>query len=138
MAIKYIGRPRKINKPEDILIVAEEYFNEMYDQGKSPTVSELAYRLGMTRKELLTYEKTDKYNRLKNCDEDMRREFAHVIKRCKQYIFSGYEDRLINDNKPNVSIIFALKNMGDDSFVDKTETVVENKTITIQLDEENE
>lgn len=135
MGIKYIGRPRAIDKPEDILAVAEEYFNEMLELGKTPTVSELAYRLGMSRKELLTYEKADKYDRLKNCSDEMRREFAHVIKRCKQYIFSGYEDRLLNDGKANVNIIFALKNMGEDSFIDKTEQVIENKTIEISLEE---
>lgn len=130
---KYIGAPRKYETPEQMQEIIDEYFRECKENGKYPTVSMLAFRLDMSRKNLIEYENCIELDHLKNCDDEMRRCFSNTVKKAKAYIEGGYEDRLINDGRTPIGTIFTLKN--NYNWVDKTETTVENKTITVSLED---
>lgn len=130
---KYIGRPRKYETPEDMQKIIDEYFNECRENGKYPTVSMLAYRLNMGRQDLINYENCIDLDTLKNCSDEMRKRFMDTVKKAKQYIEGGYEDRLINDGRTPIGTIFTLKN--NYNWVDKTEVEQTNKTIEISLED---
>ena len=130
----WIGRPPKYTKPEEMQKIIMEYFEECKAEGKYPTVSMMAFRLGMSRKMLLEYEKSieDDYY-LKQLDDSVKQGFRNTIKAAKQYIEGCYEDKLINSPNSPIGTIFTLKN--NYKWVDKTEQVVENKTISIELED---
>ena len=132
-ATKFVGRPRKYETPEEMQEVITQYFNECAEEGIYPTVSMLAYRRNMSRKELLDYEKCIELDTLKNCSLDMKREFSNTVKRSKQYIEAMYENKMVNTNTNVVGMIFCMKN--NFNWVDKTEQVVENKTISVELED---
>ena len=70
--MKYTGRPAKYKNPEDMQKIITEYFEECKAEGKYPTVSMMAFRLGMSRKVLLEYEKSiedDEYLKQLDCEE---------------------------------------------------------------------
>lgn len=130
----WIGRPPKYTKPEEMQKIIMEYFEECKAEGKYPTVSMMAFRLGMSRKVLLEYEKSledDEY--LKQLDESVKREFSNTIKAAKQYIEGCYEDKLINSPNSPIGTIFTLKN--NYNWKDKQEIEQTNKTISVELEE---
>lgn len=130
---KYIGRPRKYKTPEEMQEIIDEYFQECLENGEYPTVSMMAYRLDMSRQDLLRYEGEIEAERFKNCSDEMRNAFRYTIKKAKQYIEGCYETKLINGTTTPIGTIFTLKN--NYNWVDKTETTVENKTITVSLED---
>lgn len=132
--MKYRGRPAKYENPEDMQKIIIQYFNECYKENKRPTVSGLAYVLGMDRKTLLRYEDSLETGELKQYDESVRRAFSHTVKDAKRFIESQYEDGLINDGKTPIGLIFTLKN--NYGWVDKQEIEQSNKTIVVDIDEE--
>lgn len=133
MSKKYTGRPRKYETPEQMQEIINEYFNECLEEGKYPTVSMLAYRLDLTRQDLLRYEGEIEAERFKNCSDEMRESFRYTIKKAKQYIEGQYEDRLINDGRSPIGTIFTLKN--NYNWVDKQEIEQTNKTIEVTLED---
>lgn len=132
--MKYRGRPAKYENPEDMQKIIVQYFNDCHEEGKKPTVSGLAYVLGINRKTLLTYEDSLETGELKNFDESVKREFSNTVKDAKRFIESCLEDKLINGTTTPIGLIFALKN--NYGWVDKQEIEQTNKTITIDIDEE--
>lgn len=129
----WIGRPPKYTNPEEMQKIIMEYFEECKAEDKYPTVSMMAFRLGMSRQDLLNYENCYELDRLKQLDDTLRDAFVDTIKAAKQYIEGCYEDKLINSPNSPIGTIFTLKN--NYKWVDKTEQVVENKTISIELED---
>lgn len=120
------GRPPKYETPEEMQKVIDEYFHalklkqcilagvdremteeelELVDSMDEsvPTVSGLAYRLGMSRQAL--------------CDYEGKEQFLDTIKRAKQRIEISLENRLAGNNVTGA--IFNLKN--NFQWKDKTE-----------------
>lgn len=130
---KYIGRPRKYETAEEMQEIIDEYLQECSDEGVYPTVSMLAYRLDMSRRDLLNYENCLENGRLKQCSQEQKEAFVHTVKKAKQYIEGCYDNRLINGNGNPVGTIFSLKN--NYNWVDKTEVEQTNREIHISLEE---
>ncbi|MEG1256624.1 terminase small subunit [Clostridium sp.] len=126
------GRPLKFKSPEELESRIEEYFIYAKDNKEVPTVSGLAWYLDTNRQTLLKYGEAD-CDLFKNIiDDDVKVMFADTIKRAKARIEAGYEQTLFNKNSA-VGGIFTLKN--NYNWVDKTEQVVENKTIEVTLED---
>lgn len=130
--IKWNGRPAKYNSPEEMQALIDKYFEECEEKGEVPTVTGLCYALDLDRKCLLSYERMLENDRFKRFDDTVKVGFVHAIKKAKKYIEMNYEKALFNKNSA-VGAIFTLKN--NYGYVDKTETVVENKTISVELEE---
>lgn len=131
--MKYIGRPRKYENPEQMEEIITEYFNECLEKGEYPTVSMMAFRLNMSRQDLLRYEGRVEGEQFKNCSDEMRDSFRDTIKRAKQYIEGCYETKLINGTTTPIGTIFTLKN--NYNWVDKQEIEQTSKTIEITLED---
>ncbi|AIY80832.1 hypothetical protein FDC58_10630 [Clostridium botulinum] len=131
--MKYRGRPAKYEKPEDMQKIIVEYFNECAAEDKKPTVSGLGYVLGMSRQDLMNYEKCFEYDRLKQYDDRVRQEFVDTIKDAKRFIESCLEDKLVNSSTTPIGLIFALKN--NYGWVDKQEIVNTNNSIEVKLED---
>lgn len=127
---KWHGFRPKYTNAEDIKEVADKYFRECDKEGKYPTVTGLGYMLGLSREAMCDYQKCIEADRLRSLDYDVRVAIADTIKECKRYIESRSEDKLFENGNP-VGAIFSLKN--NYKWVDKTEQVIENKTIDIDL-----
>lgn len=130
--MKYNGRPRKYETPEEMQVIIEDYFEECYKEKEVPTVTGLGFVLNMTRKEMLEYENAIEKGTLKNCSYDMKVKFRNTLKRAKQYIESCQQQCLYSKDKVT-GAIFSLKNNW--GWVDRVEQVVENKEIIIDIEE---
>lgn len=130
--MRYSGRPRKYETPEEMQKIIDDYFLECEATKEVPTISGLAFALDMSRKSLLDYENSDSRGCLKNVDPDMRENFSHTIKRAKAFIHSRYEQALFSKNSVT-GAIFTLKN--NCGWVDRVEQVVENKEIVVDIEE---
>lgn len=134
--IKWKGAKRpKYYTVEQVDERIEAYFKECADEDIYPTVSGLAYEMDICRDTLLRYKKLDESEELSYIsDVEVRKKISNSIKRAYKFIEEGYEDKLVNGKTQAIGTIFALKN--NFRWVDKTETVVEQKTISIGFDEE--
>ena len=130
---KYSGVKPKITSAKDIDRIAEQYFNECIEQGKYPTVSGLAFELGLERKTLLRYENAIDTGELVNLDDSVKLEIRNSIKRHKAYIEGQYEDKLLNDARSPIGTLFTLKN--NYGWVDKQEVVNTNNNIEVKLED---
>lgn len=119
--------------PEQLEALIDLYFKDCKEENEVPTVTGLCVYLGTDRATLMRYEKNDEYNWLKGFDDNVRAEFRNTIKKAKQRIEACYEQALFQPGK-TIGAIFTLKN--NYGYVDKTEQVVENKTITIGIEED--
>ena len=128
--MKYHGRPRKYETPEEMEVIIEEYFKECHKEKEIPTVTGLGFALNMTRQELINYENCLTNDRLKNCSDDMKRGFVDTIKRAKLFIHSRQHQCLYSKDKVT-GAIFSLKNNW--GWVDKQEIVQENREIKVEL-----
>ena len=131
--MKYKGRPPKYDNPEDMQKIIVEYFNECEAEGKKPTVSGLAFELGLERKTLLRYENAIDTGELVNLDDSVKLEIRNSIKRHKAYIEGKYEDRLLNDARSPIGTLFTLKN--NYGWVDKQEIVNTENKIEVKLED---
>lgn len=97
--IKAIGRPPKFSTPEEMSIAVVDYFeNVAFVEGEDavlfkPTITGLAYHLGMSTEALRNYEAKD--------------EFLAIVKRSKQLVEMSLESRL--DSNVVTGAIFSLK-----------------------------
>lgn len=130
--MKYIGRPRKYENPEEMQIIIDQYFNDCIEEEEVPTVTGLGYYLDMSRQDILRYEDAIETGELKNCSEDVKRGFRDTIKRAKRRIEAGYEQTLFKQGK-TIGAIFTLKN--NCGWVDKQEVEQTNKTIEVTLED---
>lgn len=85
-----------------------------------PTVQALASYLGIQMQTLSDYEKGDNY-----------KEFHHVVKMAKEYIFAMKTLALINNKGATQGLIFDLKN--NHNWKDKVEVETDNKNETTVL-----
>jgi hypothetical protein len=114
------GRPTLFTTPEELQRKVDFYFKIT----QRPTLSGLAYELGMCRQTLYNYEKKD--------------EFLDIIKRAKERVEMSYEERLIYDGSPT-GVIFALKNMGwkDSQNIDHSGEI-KLPTLSVEIVKPNE
>lgn len=117
--------------PEELQRVIDGYFEDCAKLNEVPTVTGMAFALGTDRKTLIRYENNVEHEWLVRFDDEVRARYRHTIKRAKAFIESGYEQSLFKREKA-VGAIFTLKN--NYGYVDKTEQVIENKTIDIKLE----
>lgn len=89
-----VGRPPKYSMPEDMQLKVDQFFAECFSAGKPPTISGLAYHLGMATESLRRYG-----------DDD---EFSATVKKAKQRVEISLEQRL--DASSPTGAIFSLKN----------------------------
>ena len=135
--MKYTGRPPKYDNPEDMQKIIVKYFNECEAEGKKPTVSGLGYVLGLSRRQILEYENCiDNDNLFARFDDSVKLGFHNAIKDAKRFIENCLEDKLINGTTTPIGLIFALKN--NYGWVDKQEVEQTNKTIRIDIDDDEE
>ena len=90
-----VGRPRIIESPEEFTKRADAYFADCKVEGKRPTVTGLAYNVGLASRQSL-------------CDYENKPEFIYTVKRAKLFVEMGYEEALSQSNAAGP--IFALKN----------------------------
>lgn len=97
---KKVGRPKLFTDVSEVEAIIEDYFETDAFMGEgdnrvyAPTMSGLAYHLGMDRKSLLTYSKDEL--------------FLPTIKRARDRVAVALEQRLFGNNV--TGIIFNLKN----------------------------
>lgn len=96
------GAPELWDSPDALQKAVDNYFANT----EKPTLAGLAGSLGMSRETLYTYGDKGK--------------FSDIIKKSRNKVEVGYEERLVYGNLPT-GVIFALKNMG---WKDKIETDV--------------
>ena len=112
MTEKKAGRPFCFDSPEEMKQAIDMYFaacRPMKSSGPPPTLSGLAYELGVDRRTIYNYSKRDK--------------FADIVNRAKSRVEMYLEQRL--DEGAVAGTIFNLKNnygWVDAQQVDKTET----------------
>lgn len=120
------GRPPKYKTPEEMQKIIDKYFEGCFaertddETGKlymvtlrPPTVSGLAYELGMTRQQLVDYSSKDA--------------FTDTIKNAKQRIQAYAEENLVTARNP-AGQIFSLKN--NYGWVDKQDINVDVKHVS--------
>ena len=110
-----VGRPPMYETKEEIIAVMDEYFDSVSWEidGKKfykPTMSGLAFALGMSRQALLKYKEKE--------------EFIVTIKRARQIVEIALEEGLYGTAV--TGLIFNLKNNFE--WTDKTEVAQEVKT----------
>lgn len=106
-----VGRPRKYEGNIKLLENdIETYFKECKKTEEFPTISGLALVLGCSRKRLIDW-----------IDNEV--EFSELLVNARTRIMSRVEQRLLTSPSGHVGMIFWLKNLGSDSWVDKQEIV---------------
>ena len=132
--IKYRGPAPKYTTGEEVEKEIQGYFEECSKLGDYPTVSGLAYWLGITRDTLIKYrECVNNGDVLKSLDDSAKADIVDSIKRAYEYIQNGYEDKLINGKTTPIGTIFALKN--NFKWVDKQEVINTNNNIEVKLED---
>lgn len=111
------GRPLKFESPEILQEKIDAYFEKIKKNNDIPTVTELAYELGTSRKILVEYQG--------------RIEYCNAINRAKAKIEIFWEKSLLTP-KVTAGVAFNLKN--NFGWKDKTE-VDSNVTLKSSLDE---
>lgn len=130
--VSTVGRPLKYDNAEDLQKEIDNYFKYASDNEEIPTVTGLAWWLGLSRNGLLHYEKAEENGWLKSLDDSAKHEIVNTVKRAKQYIETRYEQALFMNGK-TIGAIFTLKN--NYSWADKKEIEQTNKTITVGLED---
>lgn len=98
------GRPPKFETPEAMQKAIDAYFADCSTGKKPPTVSGLAYELGMSTEALRNYEAKDN--------------FLATVKRAKQRVEMTLEERLLAGGQATGAIFNLKNNFG---WKDKTE-----------------
>lgn len=101
------GRPPLYTSPEEVEMLIQDYLGST----EVPTMSGMAYALGMDRRSLLNYSKKE--------------EFFPTIKRARDFIEAFNEEQLISGKGNVAGLIFNLKN--NFNWKDKTEVEQEVK-----------
>ena len=123
-----VGCPPRIQDPEELKGLINQYFDYCTENNIVYTISGLANSIGITRRTLLNYQ----YNGDNpNATEDQKA-MANVLNQAKSIIEQDYEESL-RGAKP-VGSIFALKNSFEGWNADNEMTIKEEVTITQVLD----
>lgn len=125
MAETYInlgGQAHKFNDVDELRVAIDEYFQDCDDRNAPYTVSGLALALETSRRLLLDIQKSDHYSN----------DFKHLINLAKARILSRTEEGMLSNRYNAAGSIFTLKN--NFGYVDKTESVVEHKSIGDDLE----
>lgn len=133
--MKWKTKPGKYENAKQIQKIFDKYFAECEENQEYPSVTGLAYSLGLGRQGLLDYENSLLNGKLKSLDDTEKAKISDTIKRAKSFVEMCYEQRLFANGNP-AGTIFTLKN--NYKWVDKQEVEQTNKTIRVTLDEEDE
>lgn len=129
-------KPTKFNNAKELQKKIDKWFEECKDNNVIPTVTGLAVALDTTRQTIIDYQEyCDSKNELKSLNESVKSEISYTLKRAKMKIEAGYEQQLLNAKNP-AGAIFTLKN--NYHWVDKQEIQQTNRTISIDIDEDEE
>lgn len=112
-----VGRPPKYKTPEEMQEGIDAYFQERLDTDMPPTVSGLAYHLGMSTEAFRNYEGKEN--------------FLATVKRAKQRIEIALEERLFG--QAVTGVIFNLKN--NFSWKDKQENEITGQGLTVTIND---
>ena len=116
----FVGLEKRYKNPDDMLTVAESYFNQIQRDKKAPTMAGLALALGFrSRQALLNYKSAPGYE-----------EFHDVIAYLKLKMEQALEERLLDpDNKNIVGVLFNMKN--NYGYSDKQEITMDSRTVSL-------
>ena len=135
--IKWKGPRPKYTTVEEVQERINAYFKECEEQEMYPTVSGLAYEMGIERQTLVRYKRLEDSEDLKYIsDPAVRKAISSSIKEAYKHIQNGYEQKLINSKTQVIGTVFALKN--NFNWVDKQEVEQTTKTISVSLEDEEE
>lgn len=95
---KKIGRPVKYETREQLIAVLQDYFEKNYTEDNPPSISELAYFLGLSRQGFLEYSNKEK--------------FSDIIRDARLLVEAFGEKQLISKKTSAVGVIFSLKQLG--------------------------
>ncbi|HDI3121675.1 hypothetical protein FDA77_00915 [Clostridium botulinum] len=128
------GQPTKWTNSDELIKYVDRFFDWCEEINKRPTVTRLADYLDCDKKDLLRYEKYEKYDWLKRLSEEERKKYSHAIKNVKRKIEAEYEDALFNKGE-TTGAIFTLKN--NYGWKDQQEVVTTNKDKELNEEEIN-
>lgn len=113
----FSGNIRRYQTPEEMLSVADQYFQQVEQLGKPATMAGLALALGFrSRGAMLTYR------------DDAA--FSDLVAYLKLKMEQNIEERLISpDCKNVVGLIFAMKN--NYGYADKQEVTMDSRTVNL-------
>jgi len=129
--MKWKTKAGKYENAKQMQKIIDKYFKECEENEEYPSVSGLAYSLGLSRQGLLNYENSLLNGRLKSLDSSAKGEIVDTIKRAKSFVEMCYEQRLFANGNP-AGTIFTLKN--NYKWVDKSEVEQTNKTISVEIE----
>jgi hypothetical protein len=117
-----VGRPRSFSSIEELESRIDDYFEKCESLEKPPTMSGLAYELGIDRKTLINYSRKEEY--------------FHAYKKARDRVEASMEDLLLS-GKATAGVIFSFKN--NFGWADKqeiTETSKSSQSVTVNIVED--
>lgn len=133
---KFYGLFRKYETVDEVKEIIEQYFNDCEEKDKYPTITGLGSALGVDRMSVCHYKNICDSDKFKTIPDELKVEVQDVIRQAYIYVESKYEDKLLNDGRSPIGAIFSLKN--NFKWVDKQEIEQTNKTITVDIEEDEE
>lgn len=116
------NNPKVFTSEEELREAIITYLERCESENKIATVSGLAVQLGFrTRNSLLNYEKAPGYEK-----------YHDLIQFAKLKIMEGYENAMIAGRGNIIALIFALKNQGAESWTDRQDIRVDQRTVQLQ------
>ncbi|OOP74145.1 terminase small subunit [Clostridium beijerinckii] len=128
--MKWKTKPGKYENARQMQKIIDKYFQECIENEEYPSITGVAYSLGLNRQGLLDYENSLINGKLKSLDSSAKAEISDTIKRAKAFVEMCYEQRLFANGNP-AGTIFTLKN--NFKWVDKSEVEQTNKTISVGI-----
>jgi hypothetical protein len=117
---KKLGKPRKFNSPEELEACVDKYFADCEYLEKPPTMSGLAYAMGIDRKTLINYSKKEDY--------------FPTYKKARDRVEASMEDLLLS-GKATAGVIFSFKNNFGwaDKQPEQEDSEKSNSSVTINI-----
>jgi hypothetical protein len=100
-----VGRPEQYTDPNEVITIAKNYFKKCADEKTDITITGLCIALDLTRQGLQEYE-----------DKPL---FSDAIKKIRMYVVEDCEKKI---GRYPAGMIFKLKNIDKENWVDKVET----------------
>ena len=133
---KFYGLFKKYQTVQEVREIIENYFNDCEKQQKYPTITGLAFAIGVDRHVVVDYKNICESDKFKTIPDDMKREVQELIRQAYIYVESKYEDRMLNDGRSPIGTIFSLKN--NFQWVDRQEVVKTDNTIKVDILDDEE
>ena len=133
---KFYGLFKKYQTVDEVREIIENYFTDCEKQQKYPTITGLAFAIGVDRHVVVDYKNICESDKFKTIPDDMKREVQELIRQAYIYVESKYEDRMLNDGRSPIGTIFSLKN--NFQWVERQEVVKTDKTIKVDILDDEE